>query len=156
MKGSIVSLPVVVMSVGFLLFTDAVEAAYVNIAIRSGSHQVAFGEVWLTHMGAEIPGSRVDFSEYGQFGPGETCVLTTADLDIRDLDDITDIHLAPYTADGGDYGPEDIGPPVSPGIWYPLPPDARGYLLDDTLAVMFEDSTGVETGSWGEINALYD
>jgi len=152
MKGNIVSF----ITVGFLLFVGAVEAAYVNIAIRSGSHQVEFGEVWLTNNGMEIPGSRVDFGGYGQFGPGETCVLTTADLDIRDLDDITDIHLAPYTADGGDYGPEDIGPPVSPGTWYPLPPDARGYLLDDTLAVTFEDATGVETGSWGQIKALYE
>jgi len=149
MKGNIVSL----MTVGFLLFVGAVEAAPVNIAIRSGSHQVEFGEAWLTHMGVEIPGSRVDFSVYGQFGPGQTRVLTTENIK---MEDITDIHLAPYTADGGDYGPEDIGPPVSSGVWYPLPPDARGYILDDTLAVMFEDATGVEMGSWGKIKALYE
>ncbi|MCX7022520.1 MAG: hypothetical protein NTW26_09665 [bacterium] len=140
------------MSVGFFLFVNTVDAAYFNIAVRSGSHQVEFGEVWLTHGGVEIPGSRVDFSVYGQFGPGQTRVLTTKDL----MGDITDVHLAPYTADGGDYGPVDIGPPVSPGVWYPLDPDARGYILDDTLAVMFEDATGVETGSWGEIKALYE
>jgi len=145
----------VVVVVGFLLFVGAAEAVRVNISVRSGDHTAEFGEVWLTHGGMEIPGSRVDFSVFGQFGPGQTRQLTTDDLDISFPDDITDIHVAPYSADGGDYGPEDIGPPVSPGVWYPLPPDDRGSFPDDTLAVMFEDATPVETGSWGKVKALF-
>jgi hypothetical protein len=145
----------VVVVVGFLLFVGTAEAVRVNILVRSGDHTAEFGEVWLTQGGMEIPGSRVDFSGYGQFGPGQTRQMTTADLDISYPDGITDIHVAPYTADGGDYGPEDIGPPVSPNTWYPLPPDARGLFPDDTLAVMFEDATSVETGSWGRVKALF-
>jgi hypothetical protein len=146
----------VVVVVGFLLFVGAAEAVRINVLVRSGDHAVEFGEVWLTQGGMEIPGSRVDFSGYGQFGPGQTRQMTTGDLDISYPGDITDIHVAPYAADGGDYGPVDIGPPVSPGVWYPLPPDGRGPFPDDTLAVMFEDATRVETGSWGRVKALFN
>jgi len=153
MRGKITaSLPVVVVSVALLLFAGAVEAARVNISIRSGSHQVEFGEVWLTRDGKEIPGSRVDFGAFGQFGPGQTRTLTTANIK---LSDVNDIHLSPYTVDGDILDEVHIGPPVSQGVWYPLPPDALCYMADDTLAMMFEDATGVETGSWGEIKALY-
>lgn len=139
-----------------LLLSAPADAVRVNICLRSGDHEVEFGEVWLTTgYGEEIPGSRVDFSGYGQFGPGQTRQLTTDDLDITYPDGITDIHVGRYEADGGDYGPEDIGPPVSPNTWYPLPPDDRGFFQDDTLGVMFEDATVVETHSWGEIKALY-
>jgi hypothetical protein len=142
-------LSVYIVFVVLLLLPVAADAVRVNICLRSGDHEVEFGEVWLTTgYGEEIPGSRVDFSACGQFGPGQTKRLTTDDLDIAYPHGITDIHVGRYVADGGDYGPEDIGPPVSPNTWYPLPPD-------DTLGVMFEDATDVETYSWGEIKGLY-
>jgi|GEM_PF-2454479 len=139
-----------------LLTAAAADAVRVNICIRSGNHQVEFGSAWLTTgYGEMIPGSEVDFSVYGQFGPGWTKTLTTGNLAINYPDDITDMHVEAYKVDGIDYPMYTVWPPISPGVWYPLPPDDRGFFRDETLGIMFEDATPVEPDSWGKIKALY-